>query len=63
MRLQLEHQKNSLKNLELNNFKNINFINKAVSDKDDLEIYLNESEKDWESSLSHKQFRLKSVNK
>ena len=52
-----------LKNLELNNFKNIYFINKAVSNEDNQELNLNESLNDWESSLSHDNFKLKSVNK
>jgi len=52
-----------LKNLKLNNFKNISFLNKAVSDIDNQELHFNESENDWESSLSHDQFKLKTVNK
>jgi len=52
-----------LKNLKINNFKNISFLNKAVSDIDNKELYFNESENDWESSLSHDQFKLKTVNK
>ena len=55
--------KKFLKNLELNNFKNIYFINKAVSNEDNQELNFNESLNDWESSLSHDNFKLKSVNK
>jgi len=55
--------KEFLKNLELNNFKNIYFINKAVSNEDNQELNFNESLNDWESSLSHDNFKLKSVNK
>ena len=55
--------KEFLKNLELNNFKNIYFINKAVSNEDNQELNFNESLNDWESSLSHDHFKLKSVNK
>ncbi len=52
-----------LKNYKLNNFRNITFINKAVSDKDNEELHFNESENDWESSLTHDHFNIKSVNK
>ncbi len=48
-----------LKNYDLNKFQNISFHNKAISDKNDLEVVFNESENDWESSLTHKNFRLK----
>jgi len=48
-----------LKNYNLNKLQNISFHNKAISDKDDLDVVFNESENDWESSLTHKNFRLK----
>ena len=51
------------KNLKLNNFRNISFYNKAISNHSDELIQLNESEKDWESSLTHKKFKVKTVNK
>ena len=44
------------KNIHLNNFLNIKKFNKAISDIDDQIITFNESEKDWESSISHKNF-------
>ncbi len=56
----IEASKNTLgefiKNLNLNNFKNIKFFNKAVSDSNNNNIIFNESKKDWESSLSHNEF-------
>ena len=44
------------KNLILNQFTNIYFYKKAVSNIDDQIIQFNESEKDWESSSSHDDF-------
>jgi len=46
------------KNLNLNNFPNIHFYNKAISDTDDKNITFNESEKDWESSITHQNYNL-----
>ena len=46
-----------LKNLELNKFKNITFFNKAISNEDNAEVILNESVNDWESSLTHDDFK------
>tara|TARA_Y100000992_G_scaffold295971_1_gene257595 strand:- start:35 stop:943 length:909 start_codon:yes stop_codon:yes gene_type:complete len=45
-----------IKNLNLNNFLNINFYNKAISDTDEKIINFNESEKDWESSITHQNY-------
>ena len=44
------------KNLNLNNFSNIYFYNNAISDTDEKIIYFNESEKDWESSITHQNY-------
>ena len=52
-----------LKNNELNKFKNISFFNKAISDEDEKLVNFNESENDWESSLTHNNFELKNVDK
>ena len=52
-----------LKNLELNNFKNISFYNLAVSDQDNSEVIFNESENDWESSLTHNDYAFGPVEK
>ena len=49
-----------IKNLNLNNFKNINFFNNAVSDYSGKNISFYESENDWESSQTHKNFELNS---
>ncbi len=45
------------KNLDLNNYNNINFKNNAISDLDNIDIVFNESENDWESSQSHNNFK------
>jgi len=45
------------KNVILNNFNNIILKNLAVSDIDNLTVVLNESNNDWESSLSHNKFK------
>ena len=45
------------KNVILNNFNNIILKNLAVSDTDNLTVVLNESNNDWESSLSHNKFK------
>ena len=50
------------KNLSLNNFLNIKFYNKAISDADGLIIKFNESQNDWESSQVHSDFKLNSVS-
>tara|TARA_B100001121_G_scaffold238825_1_gene212613 strand:- start:339 stop:1253 length:915 start_codon:yes stop_codon:yes gene_type:complete len=47
-----------IKNLNLNNFKNINFFNNAVSYSAGKNISFNESINDWESSQAHKNFKL-----
>jgi len=44
------------KNLILNKFNNIILKNFAISDVDDTTVTFNESENDWESSLSHNKF-------
>ena len=44
------------KNLKLNNFPNISFYNRAISDLDEKIITFNESEKDWESSITHQNY-------
>ena len=43
-------------NIKLNNFQSIEMFNYAVSNKNDLFVELNESENDWESSISHNKF-------
>ncbi len=53
--------KDFLKNLDLNQFSNVKFINKAVSNSDDDIISFNESLNDWESSYDQKNFKIKSV--
>ena len=45
-----------IKNLKLNNFKNINFFNNAVSNSTGKNIPFFESVNDWESSQSHSNF-------
>tara|TARA_B100000787_G_scaffold164036_1_gene146303 strand:- start:280 stop:1191 length:912 start_codon:yes stop_codon:yes gene_type:complete len=50
------------KNLNLNNFKNIILKNFAISDEKDKEVIFNESENDWESSLSHNKFYEKKLS-
>ena len=47
-----------VKNLSLNNFSNINFLNKAISNTDNDDINFYESENDWESSQIHSDFKL-----
>ena len=44
------------KNLNLNNFSNIYFYNNAISDTDEKIINFKESEKDWESSITHQNY-------
>ena len=50
------------KNLSINDFRNIKFLNKAVSDIDNKKIQFNVSEKDWESSLVSNKFDIKEKN-
>ena len=40
------------KNIKLNKLTNIVFYNKAVSNKDNVNVIFNESDKDWESSVA-----------
>jgi FkbM family methyltransferase len=54
--------KEFIKNLKLNNFKNIFFYNKGISDLDNVDISFNESENDWESSQTHKNFKIKKID-
>jgi FkbM family methyltransferase len=51
-----------LKNLELNNFENIVFYNRGISDLDNVNISFNESENDWESSQTHSNFKIKKID-
>jgi FkbM family methyltransferase len=51
-----------LKNLELNNFKNIEFHNKAISDTEANVISFNESINDWESSQTHSNFKTEKIS-
>jgi FkbM family methyltransferase len=46
-------------NVKINNFQNIETINLAVSDNNNDIVELFESEKDWESSISHSNFKKK----
>ena len=50
--------KNLLRNINLNKFKNIQVLNYAVSNQNNSELSLAESENDWESSVSHKNFNI-----
>ena len=49
-----------IKNFNLNNFKNINFFNNAISNSDGENITFYESGNDWESSQTHKDFKFSS---
>tara|TARA_B110000027_G_scaffold107331_1_gene114186 strand:- start:89 stop:988 length:900 start_codon:yes stop_codon:yes gene_type:complete len=51
------------KNLNLNKFDNIVLKNSAISNIDDTTINFNESNNDWESSLTHNAFDEKKVSK
>jgi FkbM family methyltransferase len=51
-----------LKNLRINNFKNIEFYNKAISNIDNISISFYESENDWESSQSHSNFKTREIS-
>jgi FkbM family methyltransferase len=50
-------------NLVLNNYNNIILKNLAISDKNNEILDLNESYNDWESSLSHNNFKNKELTK
>ena len=50
------------RNLDLNKFKNVISLNKAVSDIDDKIITFNESEKDWESSIVHQNYNFREIS-
>ena len=52
-----------LKNQRLNKFDNIKFYNYAISDNDNKEVLFNESDNDWESSLTHDNFTSKFTTK
>ena len=56
-----ETSKDFLRNLRLNDNKNIYFKNKAISNLDNIYISFNESENDWESSQSHSSFKIKKI--
>ena len=45
----------------MNNFSNVNFYNRAISNIDDKKISFNESENDWESSQTHNNFKIESI--
>jgi|TARA_B100001093_G_scaffold178160_1_gene170791 FkbM family methyltransferase len=45
-------------NIILNNLNNISVYNNALSDTDNQKVIFNESFNDWESSLSHQDFKL-----
>ena len=49
-----------IKNFNLNNLKNINFFNNAISNSDGENIIFYESENDWESSQTHNNFKFSS---
>ena len=51
-----------LKNIKINKLQNIKFLNKAISDVNDINIKFNESENDWESSQTHSNFKIKKIN-
>ena len=61
--ISIEASKDTLKefneNLKINNFKNIEILNKAISDQDNKKMEFNESDKDWESSLISTAFNIK----
>ncbi len=51
------------RNKELNHFSNIILYNVALSNTDDNIVVFNESVNDWESSISHKSFKLSNQDK
>ena len=55
--------KEFIKNLEINNFKNIDFYNKAISKENNNTITFSDSENDWESSQAHDDFEIKLKSK
>ncbi len=61
--ISIEASKNTLEefneNHNLNNFHNIEILNKAVADLDNKKIEFHESEKDWESSILSPKFNIK----
>ena len=61
--ISIEASRNTLdefnKNLTINNFSNIEVLNKAVMDLDNKKLIFNESEKDWESSFISNKFSVK----
>jgi FkbM family methyltransferase len=64
--ISLEASKNTseefIRNMKLNKFKNIYFMNRAVSNSDNDDIEFNESINDWESSQAHSNFEIKKIN-
>ena len=52
-----------LQNIKINSLKNIFAINKAISNLRNQELIFNESDNDWESSLSHKNFKVNNYQK
>ncbi len=60
--ISIEASRNTLeefkKNLNLNNLQNIYLYNNAISNNDMENIIFNESNKDWESSLTHNEFEV-----
>ena len=62
--ISIEASKNTLeefkKNLKLNNLKNVNFFNNAVSNIVGENVLFHESINDWESSQTHKNFKTSS---
>ena len=62
--ISIEASKNTsnefIKNLHLNDFKNINFFNNAVSNSDGENVSFYESINDWESSQTHSNFNFRS---
>ena len=61
--ISIEASRNTLdefnNNLAINNFSNINVLNKAAMDIDNKKMIFNESEKDWESSFISNKFSVK----
>ena len=65
--ISIEASKNTsvefVKNHKLNNFSNIIFFNKAVTDMNNQQILFYESINDWESSQTHKDFNFEKTTK
>jgi len=55
--------KEFLYNIEINALKNVFAINKAISNLRNQELIFNESTNDWESSLSHTNFKVNNYQK